>query len=119
MTTDDLARARRLRALDAELANETNDNATLVARLEAVARGDIPNPLETTTMAPNEPLMLRMPQALLDRAEALVPAVEASEVGAALGRVTRAAVLRMAIARGLAELEAEYLGKKRLRRRSK
>ena len=110
MTVIDLDRERRLCALDAELVNETNHNPALADRFSALARGELPEPLEYT-MPPNEPLMLRLPQTLLDRADELVPVVETSELGIALGRVTRSAVIRLAIARGLADLERELAPK--------
>lgn len=53
---------------------------------------------------------LRLPESLIERAEALVPFLAGNDVGAAAGQVTRSAVVRYALALGLSELErkAEY-----------
>lgn len=54
---------------------------------------------------------LRLPQDLLDRADLLVGRLgDTTEALAAGGRWGRAAVLRLALARGLAELEADAAG---------
>lgn len=54
-------------------------------------------------------ISLRVPQVLLDRAEALIPVIAGRlEVRALLGGVPgRSSILRMALARGLADLEEE------------
>ncbi len=52
-------------------------------------------------------MSLRVRQTDIDRAEALVAALEATELGVA-GEVKRSTVLRLAIARGLDALEDEY-----------
>lgn len=56
---------------------------------------------------------VRLPADLTDRAECLVPVVTEymADVRAVLGTVTRLAVLRMALARGLDSIEAECKGK--------
>ena len=51
---------------------------------------------------------LRLQPALLARAEALVPLLADDTRHAGLGNVTRSTVLRVALARGLDALEAEY-----------
>lgn len=51
---------------------------------------------------------VRIPEALLERAEALRPALASVPELAAMGTVSRAAVIRLAIVRGLASLEAEH-----------
>ena len=51
---------------------------------------------------------LRLQPALLARAEALVPLLADDTRLAGLGTVTRSTVLRVALARGLDALEAEY-----------
>lgn len=53
---------------------------------------------------------LRLPRALLGRAEAVIPAAGSVAELATLPRVTRSDVVRVALARGLAELEGELRG---------
>ena len=55
-------------------------------------------------------LQIRLPGALLARAAALVPRVAEMPEASAVGTVTRAAVLRLALAEGLAALEARLGG---------
>lgn len=52
-------------------------------------------------------IALRLEEVYVDRADALVPIMESIPEMAAM-RVTRAAVLRLAIMRGLDALEAQY-----------
>jgi len=52
-------------------------------------------------------LSLRLPQALVDRCDALVPVAGQAPELATAGEATRADVIRLAVLRGLAELEAE------------
>ena len=59
------------------------------------------NPLKT-------PTQLRLTQDLLERADALIEVMAADPEVRALGMPTRTAVLRLAIARGLRDLEAQY-----------
>lgn len=51
------------------------------------------------------PVSLRLPADVLERADALVPELTKLPEGAALGRASRAAVLRAAIVTGLADME--------------
>lgn len=53
---------------------------------------------------------IRLDHDLQARADVLVPLVAAQPYAAAVGGVTRATVLRLAVARGLADLERELLG---------
>jgi hypothetical protein len=57
----------------------------------------------------DHPVSLRIPEAVLEQADALIPVVAANEeYRAVLGGVpTRAAVLRLAIVKGLAVIRAE------------
>jgi len=55
----------------------------------------------------NLQMSLRLPADLLDRADALVRPV-AQDPAYRMVRITRQAILRFAIERGIAELEAEY-----------
>lgn len=58
-------------------------------------------------MKPRKKTSLRLDRALKDRADMLVPLVAAHPIAAAGGGVTRSTVIRLAIARGLKELEQE------------
>ena len=79
--------------------------ARLAARTRAMLAGALSAPdLEDPTMPNDVPTSLRLPAELLSRAEALV-----ARVTAASGLVvTRSQVVRLALERGLAALEAEY-----------
>ena len=60
-------------------------------------------------MAPVQtPTQLRLTQDLLERADALIEVMAADPEVRALGMPTRTAVLRLAIARGLRDLERQY-----------
>lgn len=59
-------------------------------------------------MAPIITTSLRLQQVLLDRADALIPAVAALPSSQAHGSIVRSDVLRLALSRGLDELEREY-----------
>ena len=59
------------------------------------------NPVKT-------PTQLRLTQDLLERADALIEVMAADPEVRALGMPTRTAVLRLAIARGLRDLECQY-----------
>jgi hypothetical protein len=59
------------------------------------------NPVKT-------PTQLRLTQDLLERADALIEIMAADPEVRALGMPTRTAVLRLAIARGLRDLEGQY-----------
>jgi hypothetical protein len=50
---------------------------------------------------------LRVPQAILDRADRLIPALAQLDSGRASGAPVRSEVLRMALVRGLDQLERE------------
>jgi hypothetical protein len=54
------------------------------------------------------PTQLRLTQDLLERADALIAVMAADPEVRALGMPTRTAVLRLAIARGLRDLERQY-----------
>ena len=57
-----------------------------------------------------EVVQLRLPREILRAADALVPRLTGSREGLTAGRVTRSAVLRAALARGLDVLAAELGG---------
>lgn len=52
-------------------------------------------------------IMIRIPGALAQRADALIPALEERRELVAWGRLSRAAIVRIALERGLAALERE------------
>ena len=56
----------------------------------------------------NTPTQLRLTHDLLERADALISIMAADPEVRALGMPTRTAVLRLAIARGLQDLERQY-----------
>jgi hypothetical protein len=58
--------------------------------------------------SPKTPTQLRLTQDLLERADALIEVMAADPEVRALGMPTRTAVLRLAIARGLRDLERQY-----------
>jgi hypothetical protein len=66
--------------------------------------------LESDAVAQAEKIgtSMRIPADLLKRADRLVPLLAAVPTVAAMGQVTRAKVLGLALAHGLAVLEAEY-----------
>ena len=57
-------------------------------------------------------VQLRLPVSLLDQADALIEVLSHDRDLSAAGRITRATVLRLAVARGLENLAHEY-GQKR------
>ncbi len=100
-----LARERRLRALDAAVKREIAGNPALAARLGKHLAGELP------AMKQDRTLTIRLPGALLERAEALIPALTADpSVTAARGgsAVGLSAVVRMALLEGLAVLESRH-----------
>lgn len=54
---------------------------------------------------------LRLPAELLDQADAILPRVAADPDVAAIGRITRSSVLRMAMAHGLKSMTWKYAPK--------
>ena len=53
-------------------------------------------------------VQLRLPLSLIDQADALIEALNRDRDLSAAGRITRATVLRLAVARGLESLANEY-----------
>lgn len=106
----------RVRAADAELAAVRAADPEAFARAAergaAWLRGELPGPPIGEEQTVRETKLLntnvRLPLALVDRADRLLPlAVDAPELAMA-GKVTRSDVLRLAILRGLTQLEAEF-----------
>ena len=116
----DLARERRLRALDSELGELLARRPDLADRTRAMLASELPCPdledLEDRMAINDAATQLRLPAEALARAEALIPALEAEPMLQAVGRgVSRSSVLRLAVLRGLDSLEKEY-GKPRRRK---
>jgi predicted DNA-binding protein len=59
-------------------------------------------------MAPALTTSLRLPQELLDRADALIPLLGKHASAQASGELVRSDVLRLALSRGLDALESEH-----------
>ena len=100
-----------VRAAEARLDRLLADHPELRDRTAAMLAGDLPCPdLEepmAVTRNPQSPVNIRLPQSLLDRADALVPVAGQAPELATQTTITRADVLRLAVLRGLAALEAE------------
>ena len=71
---------------------------------------------QEANMATQAPLTVRVPQALVDRLDALVPLLADAPELATQANVTRSDVLRLCVLRGLEALEAEHRAKKGKRR---
>lgn len=67
-------------------------------------------------MASHTPLTVRVPQALVDRLDALVPLLADAPELATAANVTRSDALRLCVLRGLEVLEAEHETPKGTRR---
>jgi hypothetical protein len=91
----DLGAERRARALVAQLRAVLDAGEVDTTRTAEMLSGD----LETARMDLESPTTLRLPRALLDRAEAVAAALPAHP--------SRSAVLRRAVEMGIAALEAE------------
>lgn len=58
-------------------------------------------------MADSSIVTLRLPKALLSRADSLVPRLRENDDIFVVGRLSRSVVLRLAVLRGLEQMEAE------------
>lgn len=109
----DLARVRAAEErLDALLADA---GPRLRERTAAMLAGELPCPdLDEEEVRPmrqgQTPVNVRLPATMIARLDALVPTVGAASELATVVTVTRSDVLRLAILRGLEQLEAEYAG---------
>jgi hypothetical protein len=107
----DLPRERRIRAAFATLKQALEGNPALARRTRAVLAGRLPAPdLEGPTMSNDEQVAIRLSTALLSRSEKLAQRL-ATDPSHSAYRVSRSAVLRMALVRGLEVLEAEQAAK--------
>jgi hypothetical protein len=59
-------------------------------------------------MSESSIITLRLPQTLLDRADHLIDRLSRDEEAVLLGRVSRSIVLRLALLRGLEQLEGQH-----------
>ncbi len=57
---------------------------------------------------PNDDIPIRVPLESVGRADSLIPALQEVPELRAWGRVSRAAIIRLALVKGLNVLEAEY-----------
>ena len=64
-------------------------------------------------MSDNLITTLRLPQSLIDRADALIDRLAEDEEALLLGRVSRSIVLRLAVLRGLEHLEQQQVTKRK------
>lgn len=82
----------------------------MALRTHAYLAGELSGPSLEVNM-PAITISIRAPEDLVERAEALRPVLSRTDLGAvgtAGGHVSRGAVLRLALARGLDVLEAEH-----------
>ena len=104
VTPIDLA---RIRAAEARLAAQLRQHPELATRTAHFLAGD-PS-VETLERLMTEPLekptQLRLPREALERAETLIPLLAQHPEFRALGRLSRATVLRLAVLHGLEMLE--------------
>lgn len=108
----DLARAR---AAEERLAARVAANPALADRTAAMLAGDLPCPDLDEQEAPpmrrsQTPVNVRLPDTMLARLDALAPLVGTAAELATVVTVTRSDVLRLAVLKGLEQLEAEYAG---------
>lgn len=102
---EDLNRERRIRAIVADLRALLDADPALNRRTEAMLAGALPALEEP--LKHDRSMTVRLPEDALTRADALVPALESHPLlGAA--SVSRSVVIRLALDRGLAALEAEF-----------
>ena len=97
----------RVRAAEARLAAQLRQHPELATRTAQFLAGD-PS-VETMERLMTEPLekptQLRLPREALERAETLIPLLAQHPEFRALGRLSRATVLRLAVLHGLEVLE--------------
>ena len=103
----DLDRERRVRAGLAELRALLSDDPALAARTLDALEGRIPAP-DLETLVNDKHVNVRLPAAMVDRLDRLVPLVATDPRYRPFGSVTRSTVLRLAVEHGLGPLEAEY-----------
>jgi hypothetical protein len=97
----------RVRAAEARLAAHLRRHPELATRTAHFLAGDPSvETMETLMTEPLEkPTQLRLPREALERAEALIPLLAKHAEFRALGRLSKATVLRLAVLHGLEVLE--------------
>jgi len=103
----DLARERRIKATIEKLKDHLARNPRLAERTADMLAGELPCPDLEEPMPNDAALSMRLPQALLDRVDALVPVLSARPEFA-LWEINRAQVIRLALAEGLDAMEKRY-----------
>ena len=99
MSKSESLRARRIRA--------NLDRLTELARADGAMADRLSEHLEDEMAKAYAPV--KLPPDLLDRAEALRPYLDKRRDLIAYGRLTRTAVIRLALVRGLADLERQLM----------
>ena len=112
MTVVDLAQERRIRDLTEDLRQKLMDSPELARRTDAMLRGQLPAPDLEEEMAPNDvQFSVRVPEDLVKRLDKMEARMAKDPEWAAF-RVSRQAVLRAALMRGLDVMEAEQAAKR-------
>lgn len=113
----DLDRERRIKAHLDGLRTVLEDNLDLTKRTHEMLAGELPCPdLEDEAMTERPLESVRLPADLMARAEALIPLIKKDPELSAFGQVNKSSVVRLALHRGLADLERQY-GKKKKKRK--
>lgn len=84
------------------------EHPELKERTAAFLAGELPGEPMTEREEPMAQKVVKIPEDLFTRAEALIPRLEGKTLMAAASEVTVAAVIRMALALGLDRLETEF-----------
>jgi hypothetical protein len=97
----------RVRAAEARLAAQLRQHPELASRTAQFLAGNPSvEPMETLMTEPLEkPTQLRLPRDALERAERLIPLLAQHPEFRALGRLSKATMLRLAVLHGLEVLE--------------
>jgi hypothetical protein len=108
----DLVRERRIRATLRSLKEALDRDPELARRTHAALTGRLAAPdLEEQTMSNEDQVTIRLPKGFLERAERVAKKLAADPAHSTPFRVSRAAVLRMALLRGVEALEADVAAK--------
>lgn len=108
----DLDRERRVRVQLNGLRDLLADDPDLAERTQEMLAGELPCSDLEDEMTERPLESVRLPSDLMERAEALVPLMKQDGELAAFGRVSKSAVVRLALHRGLVSLEDQYSKKK-------
>jgi hypothetical protein len=101
---------RRVQAAEARMAEQLRCRPDLAERTAAFLAGDPPPRAMEALMSDKleHPTVIRLPDSILTRADALKPWLSRTPEIQMMGRLTRNAVLRLAILKGLEILEQQY-----------